>query len=103
VTPAALADYLAARGWMKEELPERVSATRQSWRLPGGWPGLRRDEPLPPADAWVMFPPRPGFGDHRLRISEVLDVLASVEDRTQLAILVDLLELAARPGEEGDR
>jgi hypothetical protein len=62
VTPAALARYLAARGW-------------------------------------VMFPPSPGFGDHRTRISDVLEVLASVEERTQLAVLVDLLELAARESE----
>jgi hypothetical protein len=86
VTPAAAAVYLAARGWVKEELPERVSVTRQSWRLPG-------------ADAWVMFPPRPGFGDHRTRMSEVLGVLAAVDGRTQLAVLVDLLELAARESE----
>jgi hypothetical protein len=88
VTPATLAVYLAARGWVREELPERVSVTQQSWRLPG--------------NAWVLFPPRPGFGDHRTRISEVLDVLASVEDRPQLAVLVDLLELVARESEVAD-
>jgi hypothetical protein len=86
VTPAALAVYLAARGWEKELLPERLSLTRQSWRLRA-------------ADAWVLFPPRPGFGDHTTRISEVPKVLAAVEDRTQLAVLVDLLELVAREPE----
>lgn len=70
-----LISYLAMRGWAEEQRLERGAF----WTK-GEGEGLQE----------VLVPLDPTVGDFSTRVSEILSVLSSIENRSQLAILDDL-------------
>jgi hypothetical protein len=76
VTLASLVTYLESHGWA----PHQQIALATWWRRSA-------DDGTP----MVLVPRRGDVGDYELRIADALTTLAAVEDRSQLAILADLL------------
>ncbi len=68
VSPAAMARYLEARGWRQKK--------GLRWAVKG---------------FEVLVPDRSSYLDYALRISNLLDALGKIENRSELAILSDLL------------
>ncbi len=79
--PAAVAAYLQRTGWF-------IAHERRGGAVWSRWLGDHAAKLLVPND--------PTFGDYAIRMSEVLAALALTEDRSQLAVLVDLCEAAKR-------
>jgi hypothetical protein len=75
IDPAAVAAYLQRVGWF------------QAHERAGGaiWTRWADDRGLK-----LLVPNDPTFGDYAIRMAEVLTALALTEDRSQLAVLVDL-------------
>jgi len=76
--PLDIASYLHATGWQN---PEDLGDKASLWVMPGI------------ADAEVIVPKRQSFGDFGLRISDVLQTLGRVEQRSQLQIFSDILSV----------
>jgi len=70
---AEVASYLAATGWRREA---------QAWRTASIW--------ISPDDHEVLLPARDGMGDGDLRLREVLDALAKVENRPRRDIAEEI-------------
>lgn len=82
VQPLEFAAYLRANGWREDEhFPERASV----WSLDGGSDGGHE----------ILLPLRRDFKDFANRISEALQTLEIVEQRSQLDILKELATTAA--------
>jgi len=81
--PASVCGYLRRAGWT--EAGERRTGSVWTLRLSDGV-------------ATVFVPNDSGFADYPIRMTEVLAALAVVEDRSQLAILADLVEAAPGSG-----
>ena len=73
--PAAVAAYLTAGGWTRA----RERNTGSVWT-----------RQLDDSGATLFLPDDPTYADFALRMGELLTTLAFVEDRSQLAVLVDL-------------
>jgi hypothetical protein len=78
--PAAVADYLQRTGWVRAH--ERAGGA--IWTR---W--------LDDSAVKVMVPTDPAAADFALRMGALLGALAVAEDRSQLAVLVELYETAA--------
>jgi hypothetical protein len=82
IRPLNVAAYLRARDWKHEsEIDERASLW--TWKGPDG------------QEADLVLPLRSDVSDFALRMSEVLRTLSTVERRSQLEILQDLLTSTA--------
>jgi hypothetical protein len=82
IDPAAVAAYLQRAGWVRAH--ERTGGA--IWTR---W--------LDDHAAKLLVPNDPSFGDYAIRMSEVLAALALTQDRSQLAVLVDLCGAASVP------
>jgi hypothetical protein len=87
IEPAAVAAYLQRTGWFRAH--ER--ATGAIWTRWLGDTGVR-----------VFAPTDATIADFAVRMGALLGALAVAEDRSQLAVLVDLFDAAA-PDEGDDR
>ena len=74
VTPSALYAYLASKGWQRTEPYGKVG---HIYILEGETPEL-------------LVPASPAFADYALRLSQILEILSSVEERESRAVLRDL-------------
>ena len=95
IRPLDIASYLHATGWQN---PEDLGDKASLWTMPGD------------SDAEVVVPKRQSFSDFGLRVSEVLQTLGRIEQRSQLNIFSDivsvwsdliLLRAADQAGEQG--
>ena len=77
--PTAVATYLQRTGWVQ------VRTVRGG----GVWAKRSGSD-----DAQMLVPSDQRFGDYAIRMTEVLTALALTEDRSQLAVLVDLYAAA---------
>jgi hypothetical protein len=71
-----VAAYLRAAGWL------------DATRVPGGAHVWQKETPKGPAEVWV--PLDHDLADYAARMAETLQVLATVEDRSELEVLADL-------------
>jgi hypothetical protein len=87
IDPAAVATYLQSTGWVRAH--ERAGGA--IWTR---W--------LDDSAVKVFVPNQPAAADFALRMGALLGALAVAEDRSQLAVLVELFGAAA-PGDRDDR
>jgi hypothetical protein len=83
----ALTSYLESHGWVEVETP---ALTRQRrWLLRSGRKGH-----------FLAVPGSVVYADFAIRMGEIVDQLAVLEGRSQLAVLAELLKLASVAGAE---
>jgi hypothetical protein len=73
LTPEMVTGYLARHGWILHDTDPRCTTW---WKL----------------DEFLLVPATRDVGDYGLRLSEVIRDVAWTEDRSELAVFVDILE-----------
>jgi hypothetical protein len=79
ITLAALTTYLEAHGWVEVATPALARVRR--WLLRSGGKGH-----------FLAVPGCAVYADYAIRMAEIVDQLAVLEGRSQLAVLAELLE-----------